>query len=52
MTQKEPKSVEILEELVNVLRITVANQQLEIADLKTLLNISNAKLEVYETSEK
>lgn len=52
MTQEENKSIEVLEELVNVLRLTVANQQLEIVDLKALLNISNAKLESYKTLEK
>ena len=48
MTQEETPR-DVLEELVNVLRITVANQQVEIADLKALLNISNARLKTYET---
>lgn len=50
MTQEEPTK-EVLKELVNVLRLTVANQQVEIADLKALLNVSNAQLGTYETSE-
>lgn len=48
---KEETPREVLEELVNILRVTVANQQVEIADLKALLNVSNAQLKVYETSE-
>lgn len=51
MTQSEEMSAEILEELIRVLRGTVANQQLEIADLKALLNVANSKLKEYETIE-
>lgn len=51
MTQSEEMSAEILEELIRVLRGTVVNQQLEIADLKALLNVANSKLKEYETIE-
>lgn len=51
MTQGEEMSAEILEELIRVLRGTVVNQQLEIVDLKALLNVANSKLKEYETIE-
>lgn len=49
MTEKDI-DIELIDEILSTLRTTVANQQLEIIDLRAQLNLANSRLEKLQTS--